>query len=75
VVDCATLAADLVHESGVSEDYDNLRKAVEPRGASMMVTPKEIDLLIDRAAKLVALALNCAIQPALSVEDILELVS
>jgi len=75
VVDGATLAVDLVQESGSSGDIDALHKAVEPRGSQMMVTPKEIDLLVERAAKLLSLAINCAIQPTLSTEDILELVS
>jgi len=72
VVDCATLAADLAEESGVPES-STLREKVEPRGAEMMVTPKEIDLLVERAAKLIALSINCAIQPSLSREDIIEL--
>lgn len=37
----------------------------------MVVTPREIDLLIERASKFSALALNCAFQPHLSAEDIL----
>lgn len=37
----------------------------------MTVTPREIDLVIERASKLAGLALNCALQPHLSPEDIL----
>ncbi len=37
----------------------------------MTVTPREIDLVIERASKLAALALNCALQPHLRPEDIL----
>jgi len=63
VVDAATLVADLA-------------QAPEPPAESegMMVTPREVDLLIDRAAKLCAMAINRALQPHLDVEDFLELV-
>ena len=37
----------------------------------MMVTPREVDLMIERAAKLTALAINCALQPGISPEDML----
>ena len=37
----------------------------------MMVTPREIDLLVERAARLVALGVNCALQPSMEAEDIL----
>ena len=47
---------------------------VEPRGAQMVVTPKEIDLLVDRAAKAVSLAINSALQPHLKMSVIAELV-
>lgn len=74
VVDGATLAACL---SAAEEDeqFEELRRLLEPRGAKMMVTPREIDLLVQRAAKMVALAVNCALQKDLSVEEILMLQS
>jgi spore protease len=37
----------------------------------MMVTPKEVDLMIERASKLTSLAINCALQPHISPEDML----
>lgn len=37
---------------------------------NMMVTPRDVDSLIDRAAKLLAYAINKAAQPSLSFEDI-----
>ena len=48
---------------------------LEPRGAKMMVTPREIDLLVQRAAKMVAMAVNCALQQDLSAEEIVMLQS
>lgn len=74
VVDALTVAVDAAMQAGASEeDAEALRAQVEPRGASMVVTPREIDLLIDRAAHLLALAINMALQPTLSPEDILSL--
>lgn len=69
VVDGATLAHDLIDREKTS-DY-----SVLPESEEMMVTPKEIDLLIERASKLVGLAINCALQEGLSPEDIMSLVS
>ena len=63
VVDAATLVADLAGGPGPP-----------PESADMMVTPREVDLLIERAAKLCAMAVNRALQPHLSVEDLLELI-
>lgn len=70
VVDAMTLALDI---SGSDyEDFD--KEKIEPKGRSMMVTPKEIDLIIQRASKVVALAINRALQPDLTLDDIMSLV-
>ncbi len=69
VVDGATLAHDLIDKEK-SKSY-----SVIPESEQMMVTPKEIDLLIERASKLVGMAINCALQPDISPEDIMSLVS
>ena len=66
VVDALTLARDLTGE--------DCRTDVEPRGAHMIVTPQEIDLLIDRAAATVAHAINCALQPHMDPDVLLSLV-
>lgn len=42
-----------------------------PDGRAMMVTPREIDLLIDRAARLLAMTVHAALQPAYSPLDLL----
>jgi len=65
VVDAATLAGDLIKNFP--------REKIEPRGASMMVTPREIDLIIMRGARLLAMAVNRAANPKLSVEEFEEL--
>lgn len=64
VVDAATLACDLLGGS-----VDRLR----PEGQGMMVTPREIDLLIDRSARLLAMTVNHALHPDISPEELLEL--
>lgn len=70
VIDAATLCADLSEKAGGGEGmYEKFREA----GGDMIVTPKDIDMLTSRAAKLVALALNCAMQPSISPEDMLTL--
>ena len=74
VVDAATLAADLLHCEDDAEE-EQVRCRVSPRGEDMMVTPREIDLLIERAAQLTGMAINCALQPGFSVEDLTALVS
>lgn len=68
VVDAATLAADLLGE----EDATALER-VEPRGAPMMVTPREIDLIISRGARLLSMGVNLTLNPSLSLEDFEEL--
>lgn len=58
VVDAVTIAEELAHHDGGD--------IVSPRGAAMMVTPREIDLMIRRASRLVAMTINAALQPAYS---------
>ena len=45
----------------------------EVSASSMMLCPRDIDTIILRASKLLGLALNCALQPALSPQDLLAL--
>ncbi len=72
VVDAVTLATDLL---GISDESDSMRlqEQVSPKGRSMVVTPKEIDLLVDRAAKLISLAINFALQKDFEVSDLIAL--
>ena len=65
VVDMATVACDMLGaEAG----------PVSEKGRTMMVTPREIDLAVEHAAKTVAFAINRALQPHLSLEDLTGLV-
>ena len=72
VVDAATLAADLM--SSDEDEMEQIKEKIAPRGAQMVVTPREIDLLISRAAKLIAMAINITLNPRFTVEEFLSLV-
>ena len=66
VVDAETLAEELAGKG---------HGAVADRsGVGMMVTPREIDSVIDHASDLVALSINCALQKELSPEEICALI-
>ncbi|MBQ5398333.1 MAG: GPR endopeptidase [Ruminococcus sp.] len=61
VVDSLTLVSDLL-EIDDEKTSEELKKLLSPRGSTMVVTPKEIDLLIDRASRLLSLCINRALQ-------------
>ncbi len=63
VVDGRTLIHDL------SENSQNISIEAD----EMMVTPRDIDTVIDRAARLLALSINCALQPEIEPETFLAL--
>lgn len=66
VVDAATLVADLTGGSG---------EIAEPEGRQMIVTPREVDLLIYRASTVIADCINRSLHPQISPEIIKELLS
>lgn len=72
VVDGATLVQDLLSDNGIDISEKN---AISPEGETMIVTPKEIDLLIEHAARLVGMSINCALQKSIDAKDILSLLS
>ncbi len=61
VVDACTMVSDFGGECD------------SQRAKSMVVTPREIDLLIAHAAKMTAHAINCALQSQISADDLLAL--
>ena len=69
VVDALTMASDILEKTGTTLD-----EADYPGHRQMMVTPKEIDSLIDKASRLVAIGINLALQESLTAEDIAEIV-
>lgn len=71
VVDGATMAFDILEKAGIKTDF---QKEISSKGA-MMVTPKEVDALIERASRLIAMAINTALHPDIEGENILAIVS
>jgi len=72
VIDATTLASDLLQGE---EDIEKCRMLFEPRGTQMMITPREIDKLISHACKTLSQALNKALQPDMTLEEISYLAS
>lgn len=73
VVDAQTLARNLLN-SDITRYSEKISQKTAPRGELMMVTPREIDLLIERSSKLLAMSINGALQPNFSIDDIMSLV-
>ena len=71
VVDSATLAADLLEESGIP-DFDP--GALRSGGQDLMVTPRDIDQQVRDLAKVVGYGINWALQD-LEIEEINALLS
>ena len=72
VVDATTLALEVLQANGLETPQSPpLSKSNE---RLMMVTPKEVDLMIDRAAEVIAMGINRALQPELSDEELLSIV-
>lgn len=67
VVDMSTIAHDMLGEQAQTTQ-------VSDKGRTMMVTPREIDIVIEHAAKMVAHAINKALQPQISIEELVALV-
>lgn len=64
VVDMATITQELSGSQPLS-----------PGGETMMVTPRDIDVIVEKSAKTLSMAINKALQPGLSVNDLTALVS
>lgn len=67
VVDAATLVSDITENTKIKAE-------MKEQAENMMVTPREIDVMIERAARLVALSINCALQPDIDPEILLNIV-
>ena len=72
VVDAVTMVSDLVCPED-DRQQQRLRDKVSPKGRAMVVTPREVDLLVERAAKLLSLSINLALHTSVSVSDLLSL--
>lgn len=65
VVDALSLACEICQTDISSVDKKEFNKA-----GSLVVAPKDIDLLVKNASYLLALAINSALQPTLSTEEL-----
>lgn len=72
VVDATTLALDVLQANGVDAPQSPVLNQSGER--LMMVTPKEVDLMVDRAAEVIAMGINRALQPDLTDEELLSIV-
>lgn len=68
VVDAISLSSEL---SGISPE--KLDKTKLLNGERMIVAPKDIDLLVKNASYLLALSINCALQPTLTPKELYSL--
>lgn len=69
VVDVQTLASDLL-----KNDYNKeTQRTVNPDNRQMVIIPREIDLLTERASRLIAFALNGALQNEFDLPDLVSL--
>lgn len=78
VVDAATLVIDVLEGAGIpanQTDEQKIKSSIEPGGLTMFVTPRLVDLVIEHAAKLTGMAINRALHPTISKENIAMLVN
>lgn len=68
VVDAVSLACEL---SGVGAE--NFNGDCMKKGAGLIVAPKDIDLMVKNASYLLALSINCALQPTLTPKELYSL--
>ncbi len=72
VVDAATLACDIL---GTNDAAAESRINSVIQGRDIFVTPKETDLLTERAARILAMSINCALQPGTDPDILSALIS
>ena len=67
IVDAATLAADLMENSGMGEINPEI---FEKSGGDMIVTPKEIDVYMEDISKFLGYGINMTLHEGLTEKDI-----
>lgn len=60
----------MLHEVDRDERQSLIREVLDPTLGGMVVTPKEIDKVIESVSKVIANGINIALQPALTLDDI-----
>ena len=73
VVDATTLAFDLLKIDDEAQTQEILRN-LTPDGRQMIVTPREVDLMIERGAKIISMSVNIALQSAIPPDELALLV-
>ncbi|SHI00289.1 GPR endopeptidase [Clostridium grantii] len=82
--DTIDLAIDqMIHQSNTGGEFYNMLKAINkdekqklineilnPYLGDLMVTPKDVDLIIDNTSKIIANGINLALQPAMKLDEI-----
>ncbi len=63
VIDAQTLAFDLIDNS------EKVQKTLEPFCENLVVTPKFVDAIVEKAARVLGYAINKAVHKGMSVED------
>lgn len=53
-----------------NEKFKLIKEVLNPYVGDLMVTPKEVDMVIDSVSKIIANGINISLQPALGLEDI-----
>ncbi|MEE1282104.1 MAG: GPR endopeptidase, partial [Acutalibacteraceae bacterium] len=71
VVDVMTLIRDIMPEYIFENE---IRENIYPNGRMMVVTPREIDQLIDRGAQLISMAVNSALHSNFNLSDLVSLI-
>lgn len=61
---------DILKSIDRNEKQKLISQLLDPYVGNLMVTPKEVDMIIENVAKIVANGINIALQPALDLEDI-----
>lgn len=60
----------MLHSMDTDEKYQLILEILNPYVGNMFVTPKEVDAVIDRLANIIANAINMALHPGITMEDI-----
>ena len=52
------------------DKYDMIKNSLAPYSGNMFVTPKEVDAVVERLSRIISNAINIALHPGISAEDI-----
>ena len=75
VVDAVTLAVELLNDLNNDDIDKNTLQNLKNNGKSLIITPKDIDVILKRTSELISLSINKALQPFLGFEEILSILN